>query len=409
MEKNLVIFTNSFPFGNGEVFLSTEVDFLAMTFSKIHFFPLYYGNQRNARKLPENVTYSDPVIGFDIKKNKIKLFLTGICNCSPIRFSLLEFFEEKVYKNGKRMRNWLGTSLMIRILLKEKYFGKIRERVGQNTIFYFYWGDKSSGIVPFLREITANPIIARFHNSDLYEEIKGGYIPYRKDLLKNLTYSVFISEKGSIYLKNRYPEINFKSCIFRLGVKEGKWMSGSDDGIFRLISCSYVVPVKRVQLILDSIQFLPFKLNWTHFGDGPLLAEIREKTKGVNDNIKVFFPGFVDNSEIQKFYFTNKVDLFINLSKSEGIPVSIMEAVSFGIPVLATDVGGTAEIVTDEVGYLLPEHADVKEISRRISDFYYLSTREKNEKRIAAFRQWKDMFNASENYSRFAGFLNGLI
>ncbi|MFR4320263.1 MAG: glycosyltransferase [Blautia massiliensis (ex Durand et al. 2017)] len=44
----------------------------------------------------------------------------------------------------------------------------------------------------------------------------------------------------------------------------------------------------------------------------------------------------------------------MNVSSSEGIPVSIMEATSFGIPGIATDAGGTKEIIRDkENGVLL--------------------------------------------------------
>ena len=50
----------------------------------------------------------------------------------------------------------------------------------------------------------------------------------------------------------------------------------------------------------------------------------------------------------------NDFDLFVNMSLSEGIPVSIMEAISFGIPIIATNVGGNAEIVNDETGVLIP-------------------------------------------------------
>lgn len=41
------------------------------------------------------------------------------------------------------------------------------------------------------------------------------------------------------------------------------------------------------------------------------------------------------------------------MSDSEGIPVSIMEAMSFGIPVIARNVGGMSEIVNEENGLLL--------------------------------------------------------
>jgi len=47
------------------------------------------------------------------------------------------------------------------------------------------------------------------------------------------------------------------------------------------------------------------------------------------------------HNDVLNYYASNPVDVFINTSSSEGLPVSIMEAMSFGIPVIATNVGGT--------------------------------------------------------------------
>ena len=62
--------------------------------------------------------------------------------------------------------------------------------------------------------------------------------------------------------------------------------------------------------------------------------------------------GNVDNAALLEDYITENYYLFVNVSSSEGIPVSIMEASSVGIPCLATDVGGTGEIISDGVNGL---------------------------------------------------------
>jgi colanic acid/amylovoran biosynthesis glycosyltransferase len=77
--------------------------------------------------------------------------------------------------------------------------------------------------------------------------------------------------------------------------------------------------------------------------------------------------GNVENSKILDFYSENYVDLFINFSEFEGVPVSIMEAQSAGIPVLATKVGGTSEIVSSDNGFLVEKHFDLSETNQCIS------------------------------------------
>jgi glycosyltransferase involved in cell wall biosynthesis len=67
--------------------------------------------------------------------------------------------------------------------------------------------------------------------------------------------------------------------------------------------------------------------------------------------------GWVDNPAVRAFYSAHAVSAFLSLSVSEGIPVSMMEAQSFGVPIVALAVGGIPELVTSRTGSLLPDGA----------------------------------------------------
>ena len=96
------------------------------------------------------------------------------------------------------------------------------------------------------------------------------------------------------------------------------------------------------------------------------------------------------------------MDLFINVSESEGIPVSIMEAMSSGIPVMATAVGGTPEILKHKVnGIELSENINVEEIAGNIFTFLQYSMEEKQQFRQNAFKTWAENYNAEKNYESF--------
>ena len=71
-------------------------------------------------------------------------------------------------------------------------------------------------------------------------------------------------------------------------------------------------------------------------------------------NVVANFHGRVDNVQVRSFYRDTFVNVFVNTSSSEGVPVSIMEAQSAGIPVIATAVCGTPELVNENDGLLLP-------------------------------------------------------
>jgi len=401
--KNLIIYTNNFPYETGEPFLAEEIEYLSGYFTSIHIIPLFFVSDI-VRKVPANVTYSQPIFKYNINHHKIRLFFDGILNTSPVLYFVKEALVKSVLFNRVHFIHWLSFTCIHRFLLKNNPTGAL----GTGTILYFYWGDKPSGIVPFLKKKFANPIIVRFHGSDVFEEVKNGYIPCRESLLKSLNAAVFISQKGENYVKNKYPGINFASWVFRLGVKNRGKAKASSDGEFRVVSCSNVVKLKRVHLILEALMQCEHRIHWVHFGDGPLLSDLIEKVTLVKDNIIITLKGQVLGSEIYDYYKNMPVDLFINVSESEGIPVSIMEAISFGIPVIATDVGGVSEIVNESMGKLIPKDFSTLELAGIIEDFRTKSENEISVLKENAYNVWEKNYNAEINFPHFADFLSSM-
>jgi len=100
------------------------------------------------------------------------------------------------------------------------------------------------------------------------------------------------------------------------------------------------------------------------------------------------------------FYKNEPIDGFINVSTTEGLPVAMMEAISFGIPIIGTDVGGVKEIVTEETGLLIPVNFEDEFLANQISIFldrFGGSIEVKN--RVREF--WKKNFDALNNYEEF--------
>ena len=94
----------------------------------------------------------------------------------------------------------------------------------------------------------------------------------------------------------------------------------------------------------------------------------------------------------------------MNVSISEGLPVSIMEAISLGIPVIATDVGGVKEIVNEVTGILIKtdiKKAQLSNILDGINTTYDLLPNDR--KGIRNF--WVENFNAKKNYYEFCKML----
>jgi glycosyltransferase involved in cell wall biosynthesis len=105
----------------------------------------------------------------------------------------------------------------------------------------------------------------------------------------------------------------------------------------------------------------------------------------------------MDPSAVPRFYSNNPVDLFLNVSESEGIPVSIMEAMAAGIPVIATDVGGSAEIVDDSVGTIVPADTTAESLAKSIATFRDIPRARSLEMREACRRRIERDYDQSRN------------
>jgi colanic acid/amylovoran biosynthesis glycosyltransferase len=106
-------------------------------------------------------------------------------------------------------------------------------------------------------------------------------------------------------------------------------------------------------------------------------------------------------------YRAQRFDVIANVSDSEGIPVSLMEASAAGIPMVATDVGGNGEIVNVGNGVLIPADCDGATIGAALLRF-------KDRAAAAAWRNaaradWERHFNAHTNYHRFGRALQQVL
>jgi glycosyltransferase involved in cell wall biosynthesis len=178
---------------------------------------------------------------------------------------------------------------------------------------------------------------------------------------------------------------------------------------FQIVSCSSVISLKRVHIIAEALSLISdLSISWKHFGGGELLQQVAQNTRKLleNSSVKFEFAGEISNEELHRFYASHQVDLFINVSETEGIPVSIMEALSYSIPIIAPNVGGIKEIVNEQNGRLLSSSASPREVADAILYFMNLPPQRMKEYRDNAFRFWSENFNAENNFSAFVNILS---
>lgn len=89
-------------------------------------------------------------------------------------------------------------------------------------------------------------------------------------------------------------------------------------------------------------------------GDGPYRCQLEELTAGTGCDKDIKFLG--QKTQDQIIEILSVTDIFVNPSYSEGLPTSVLEAAAIGVPIVATDVGGTREIIENgETGLLIKE------------------------------------------------------
>ncbi|HSE98482.1 MAG TPA: glycosyltransferase [Blastocatellia bacterium] len=124
-------------------------------------------------------------------------------------------------------------------------------------------------------------------------------------------------------------------------------------------------PVKGHRFFLEAAARVSKEMPEVHFvlvGDGPLRNEIEERAieLGISDRIHLLG----DRSDASRL--VSSFDLAVLSSLHEGLPNAVMEAMAAGVPVVATAVGGTKELITDgETGYLV-EPSDADGLGERI-------------------------------------------
>ena len=102
-------------------------------------------------------------------------------------------------------------------------------------------------------------------------------------------------------------------------------------------------------------------------GDGPLKGELECLVEKLRVSSFVRFLGY--EKEIERFLAA--IDLFILPSLTEGLPISLLEAMACGRPVIGTKIGGTKEVIEDSINGILIPPMNVKAISESIKSLYY--------------------------------------
>lgn len=399
----LFLFTNFFPHPGGEFFIANEFTIAKSKARRMTVFPLYGINTKPLPIIDTQVQLLSPVL--QSPKHSLNIFLKGLFCWSSCSVHLQDLFVQTLIFKPKKLYWWLVSVLVTRsILASESYKVLLNEiKKTEQPVLYFYWGDNMAWIIPYLKkDLAGKPVkvVVRTHRTDLMEQFKANYAPIRKFIFNEANLVATISNNGLTYLNTKYPQFQSKYLLARLGVFDKGLNPYQSQERIHFISVSNVVALKRLHLIFDILQHMKTPCVWHHFGDGVLMPELQQLILNRRKDLDIKLHGYVSNELLMQFYQTNSLDVFINTSSIEGVPVSVMEAMSFGLPIVATDVGGTSELVDNNVGFLLNADFSTKNVANQL-DVFFSDAKNVLEIRKNARKVFEEKSKAERNYNNF--------
>ena len=410
--STLVLFTKQYPFGHAETYLNNEIQFLDAAFKDVILVPV------DAYKFGE----VNPIVAalkntrvFKINNSKKSsgFFKRVQRSIQCLRIVLNEILNGREPWMHIRKLRFCLTYLKVGYGQAENLHDFIGDKNG-HVVLYSYWLQKGTIAGIFYKRYfnTASKLINRAHSSDLYHRDwndiiqmeSAPFYPFEYFKVSESDHVYAISDHGVAHLQKVFPYFSDRFSVARLAVKDSvKINPFADKGLFRVVTCSGITPNKRVYFlpqILHLLKDLP--VEWVHLGEGKgqnLEVLQREIDKyQVQDRITI--KGRMDNAEIFRYYENEQVNLIMNLSKAEGIPVSLMEAISFGIPGLVTNTVGNPEVIDETCGYIVEVDFDPKHIADLIRGMYQNHALQM-ELRTCARHMFERRYHAEKNYTQF--------
>jgi len=200
-----------------------------------------------------------------------------------------------------------------------------------------------------------------------------------RDKIANARSIVVISGHGYRTLANRFPEYANKLELIRCGLDES-WIARKNTPVpdtNQLLCVARLTEQKNPVLLIKAAALLrelgkEFRL--VLVGDGQLRPKIERMIEELHLSECVFLAGWCNQIEIKRHLEESRA--VVLASRSEGIPIAILEAFALGRPAIATNVGGVGEVVqTGSTGWLVPE-GNLRELCRAMQECLAASSEE---------------------------------
>jgi len=294
----------------------------------------------------------------------------GNINIKRFKYMLPERWQCVAYGGGipTNIRKSWRTRIQLPVFIFGFLWGVFKQRVGFQVV-HCHW--TVSGLIASWVFSKHVPIILSVRGSDIklfdnyFSRVLNRYIISRMDCVVAVSNDLAHSLKNIGVKKERIKVIpNGVSSRFQPGDRATSRLENNlPKECFIILFVGMFVPVKGLDLLVDALSDWGEDNDWkcVLVGDGPERALIVDRIRNYGLEKQFVFAGSQAVDRIPMWM--QAADLLVLPSRSEGRPNVAIEAQACGIPVVATRVGGTAEIVKDgKTGVLVdPENSDALE------------------------------------------------
>lgn len=219
-------------------------------------------------------------------------------------------------------------------------------------------------MLPYIKaKYSSIPIIDYIHMEEWYER-KGGYSRDSSSVASVIDKTLTCNANSEKILKEYFGRKPNETKTVYIGVDEKKFDPSKYNkeeerenfGIKKKYVIGFICRIseqKRPFLLLEIMKSLKKKREDFEFliaGEGNLLSDLKRKVSNAGLDENVNFIGSI--SETQKFYIA--CDVTLNCSIKEGVALTSYESLAMNVPVVTSKVGGQAELVNKDVGFVIP-------------------------------------------------------
>ncbi|MCH5219361.1 MAG: glycosyltransferase [Muribaculaceae bacterium] len=215
-----------------------------------------------------------------------------------------------------------------------------------------------------------------------------------KKMMKKTDFSIYVTQK---FLQKRYPskglsagisnvilhDVNSNILSQRLEKITSTTINSSNE--IKLATCAAInVKYKGQEDVIKALSKLQYKYNIHYYlagnGDASYLMLMAKKYNMTN---RVHFLGGLKQEDVYNLF--KNIDIYIHPSKTEGLPRSVVEAMSMAVPCLGANAGGTPELLPKECVF---KKGNISDIIKKIN--WILDTRVLSDLAIVNFEKSKD-------------------